>query len=286
MKVNVNGLISDSKDAVVSVLDHGFLFGEGVYETVRTYNRNPFVLDRHLFRLRKSAHMINLLVPLSDEQFNHRISETISKSKAIGELSIRIILTRGPGELSYDPTRCPDPSVVIIVTPLREMSSQTLNSGIIITFSTFIRNHPMSINPQIKSNNLLNNALAMQEALKQGLSETLMRNYKGQLVECAQSNFFIVKSGEVITPPITAGLLAGVTRNLIFEIGALSGVPVREEILFETDLDSAQEAFLTSTTREIIPVTRVGKHTIGNGNPGPITRTLMSNFSRLVNQLI
>lgn len=286
MKINVNGLISDSKDAVVSVLDHGFLFGEGVYETVRTYKRKPFLLGRHLLRLRNSAYMINLLVPLSDEQFSHRISETISQSQAIEELSIRIILTRGPGELSYDPTRCPDTSVVIIVQPLREISSKTLNSGIEIAFSTFIRNHPMAINPLIKSNNLLNNALAMQEALKQGLSETLMRNYKEQLVECAQSNFFIVRNGEVITPPISAGLLEGVTRNLIFEIGVLAGVPIREEVFFEADLDSAQEAFLTSTTREIIPVTRVGKHTIGNGNPGPTTRTLMDNFSRLVSELI
>ena len=283
--INVNGRISDDRHAVISVLDHGFLFGEGVYETIRTYNRKPFLFDRHLRRLRASAGMIDLKVPLSDADFLGRVTEMMSDAGGVREAYIRIILTRGVGDLSYDPTACPTPSVVIIVRPLDEFPREVLERGAKVTLSTIIRNHPGAINPRIKSNNLLNNALAMQEAFTQGAIEALMRNYRGELAECSQANFFIVRSGEVFTPPLDAGLLEGVTRNFMFEVGAAFGVSVREAILWEHDLTTADEAFMTSTTREVVPIVRVGEHVIGKGVPGQVTKKLMDGLTRRANAL-
>ena len=283
--INVDGRISDERHAVIAVLDHGFLFGEGVYETIRTYNRKPFLFDRHLRRLRASAEMINLHVPLSDEQFLSRVSETMSEAGGVREAYIRIILTRGVGDLSYDPRTCPTPSVVIIVKPLDEFPPEILERGVKVTLSTIIRNHPGAINPRIKSNNLLNNALAMQEAFTQGATEALMRNYRGELAECSQANFFIVRTGEAFTPPLGAGLLEGVTRNFMFEVGAACGVPIRELVLWEDDLTTADEAFMTGTTREVVPIVQVGELVIGKGSPGPVTKKLMEGLTSRAHDL-
>lgn len=278
--VNVNGRLSDSDDATVSVFDHGFLFGEGVYETLRTYNQRPFLLDRHLRRLRASAALIALPVPLDDVAFGARIDETAAALDAPGERYIRILLTRGAGDLSYDPAACPTPSVVVIVKPHAETPTDVETRGITIILSSVLRNHPDAINPRIKSNNLLNNALAMQEALRQGAAEALMRNYRGEIAECAQSNFFLVRRGEVVTPPLDSGLLEGVTRNFVFEVGAEVGIPVRDCVLRADDLARADEMFITGTTREVQAVTRVDSRPVGDGTPGPITRALAEAFRR------
>jgi branched-chain amino acid aminotransferase len=261
--VNVNGHISGEREAVVPVLDHGFLYGEGVYETLRTYNERPFLLDRHLRRLRTSAEMINLRVPLSDDQFDARIAETARAAAARvapagTEWYIRILLTRGVGELTYDPAACPTPSVVIIVKPFEPPKAEAYEQGVTVALVSTIRNHPGAVNPLIKSNNLLNNALAMHEALKRGAFEGIMRNYRGELSECTMSNLFVVTNGQVLTPPLEAGLLAGITRELVFELGTDEGVPVRDAVLRDQDLFDADEVFLTSTTRELLP-TQGGK---------------------------
>jgi branched-chain amino acid aminotransferase len=278
--VNVNGRITDERQAVVSVFDHGFLYGEGVYEVLRTYNVRPFLLDRHLKRLRNSAGMIALDVPLSDEQFASRIAETIPGS--LGEWYIRILLTRGVGELSYDPALCPTPSVVIIVKPLVEPPADLYQQGVRVIISSITRNHPDSVSPAIKSNNLLNNALAMQEGFRRGASEVIMRNYKGELAECALSNFFIVKDGRALTPPLSAGLLPGITREFIWEVGKAAGIQVSERTMRDEDLYGADEVFLTSTTRELMPVVQVEDQKIGDGKPGPVTRRLMETFREMV----
>src|SRR5262245_53777296 len=190
--VNVNGRVFDQEHAVISVFDHGFLYGEGVYETLRTYNGQPFLFDRHMRRLRTSAGMLDLDVPLSDAALEERCRETM-RIAAAGELAggdayIRILVTRGIGDLTYDPAACPSPSVVVIVKRHVEPAPDVFQRGVKVALVPIVRNHPDAVNPRIKSNNLLNNALAMQEAFRRGAFEGVMRNYRGELAECTQSN--------------------------------------------------------------------------------------------------
>jgi len=287
--VNVNGKVSDQEQAVVSVFDHGFLYGEGVYETLRTYNGQPFLFDRHMRRLRKSADMLALDVPLTDAAIDARCRETV-KAAGLGdgpdkEAYIRILVTRGIGELTYDPAACPTPSIVVIVKPNVPPSRDAFERGVKACLVGIVRNHPGTVNPMIKSNNLLNNALAMQEAFKRGGFEGIMRNYRGEIAECTQSNFFIVKNGAALTPPLDAGLLPGITREFLFEVGSPLGIPVREQVLHDDDLFGADEAFLTSTTREVVPIVAIDDRTIGSGTPGPITRALLDGFRRQADAL-
>ena len=279
--VNVNGRISGEKDAVISVFDHGFLYGEGVYETLRTYNGRPFLYDRHMRRLRRSADMVVLDVPFSDEQFAERIRETMAASNLNGaEAYIRVLLTRGIGELTYDVRATPTPSVVIIVKPHEDPPAEIYDRGVTVHLSRIMRNHPGSVNPMIKSNNLMNNALAMQEALRHGGFEAIMRNYRGELSECTTSNLFLVKNRVALTPPLAAGLLPGITREFLFEVGKDCGIDVREQVLGDDDLFGADEAFLTSTTREAVPIVQVDDRKIGSGVPGPVTKALLEGFRR------
>jgi branched-chain amino acid aminotransferase len=287
--VNVNGRVFDQEHAVVPVFDHGFLYGEGIYETLRTYNGQPFLFARHMQRLRTSAGMLALDVPLSDAAIEQRFSETVAAAglgdRPDHEAYIRILVTRGVGELSYDPAGCPSPTVVVIVKPHVEPGADVFARGVRVALVPIVRNHPASVSPLIKSNNLLNNALAMQEAFRRGGFEGVMRNYKGELAECTQSNLFIVTRGAALTPPVDAGLLPGITRAFLFEIGADLGIPVREQVLKDEDLFGADECFLTSTTREVVPIVRVDDRTIGSGQPGAITRALLEGYRRSAQQL-
>jgi branched-chain amino acid aminotransferase len=282
--VNVNGRVSDQEHASISIFDHGFLYGEGVYETLRTYNGQPFLFDRHMRRLRTSAGMLALDIPLTDAQIDERFRETM-RAASLGtakdrEAYIRILVTRGIGELTYDPAATPTPSIVVIVKPNVDPPQEVFDRGVKVSLVGVVRNHPGTVNPLIKSNSLLNNALAMQEALRCGAFEGVMRNYKGELAECTQSNLFIVKNGAALTPPIEAGLLPGITRAFLFEVGAEAGIPVREAVLKDADLLDADESFLTSTTREVVPIVRVDDRTIGSGLPGPITQALLDGYRR------
>src|SRR5262249_48220946 len=249
--VNVNGRIFDEHEAVISVFDHGFLYGEGIYETLRTYNSRLFLYDRHTRRLRNSARMIELVIPFTDEELARRISDTIGATKLDGkEAYVRLLVTRGVGELSYDLKATPKPSWVIIAKPLVEPPSEIYERGCKVVLVDIVRNHPKSVNPMIKSNNLMNQALAAQQAFQRGGFDAVMRNDRGELTECATSNLFIVKNDAVLTPPVESGLLPGITRELLFEVGRNAGVEVREQALHDEDLFDADEAFLTSTTRE------------------------------------
>ncbi len=283
--INVNGKIADQAHAVVSVFDHGFLYGEGVYETLRTYNRQPFLFERHMRRLRTSADMLALPIPIGDEEVRARFRETVAAAALPGEAYIRILVTRGVGELTYDPSACPTPTIVVIVKPHVNPPPEVFAAGVKVALVPVMRNHPSSVSPLIKSNNLLNNALAMQQALRQGGFEGVMRNHRGELAELTQSNLFVVKNGAALTPPIDAGLLPGITREFLFELGAEHGIPVREAVLRDADLLGADEAFLTSTTRELVPIVQVDDRRIGSGAPGPVTQALLRHFRDAADRL-
>jgi branched-chain amino acid aminotransferase len=278
--VNVNGRITGDRDAVISVFDHGFLYGEGIYETLRTYHRRPFLWDRHMRRLRRSAKMIELPILFRDDELAAQVRDTQALARIDGDVYIRVLVTRGIGELSYDLKATPTPSVVIIVKPHLDPPPEMYEKGVRVVIVDVVRNHPDSVNPMIKSNNLMNSALAMQEALRSGAFEGVMRNYRGELTECTTANLFIVKNGVALTPPLEAGLLPGITREFLFDIGTEIGVDVREQVLRDDDLLGADEAFLTSTTREAVPIVTVNDRAIGTGTPGPVTGKLLEAFRR------
>jgi branched-chain amino acid aminotransferase len=290
--VNVNGVLTDAAHATISVFDHGFLFGEGVYEVCRTYHGEPFLFDRHMRRLRASAAMIALDVPWPDDEFLRLARETMGAAGlgpqpggSARDAYVRILLTRGIGELTYDPAATPTPSVVVIAKPHAAPPPEQYTRGVTVAMVDVVRNHPQSVSPLIKSNNLLNNALGMQQALRRGGVEGVFRNYRGELSECAQSNLFVVTNGVVRTPGLDAGLLAGITRAYVLEIAAELGYPAEEVVLHDEDLFGADEAFLTSTTREIVPIVRVDDRTIGAGAPGPITQALLAEYRRRAERL-
>ena len=280
--MSVNGRITDAASATISVFDHGFLYGEGVYETLRTYSREPFLFGRHMRRLRQSSALMALPVPFSDDELLKSIEKTMAAHTGLVEAYIRVLLTRGVGELSYNPSATPQPTTVIIVKPFPAPPERTFTEGIKLSLVAVRRNHPLALNPMIKSNNLINNALAMQEALRAGADEALMRNQAGDIVECSQSNFFIVRDGAVLTPPLVAGLLPGITREFVMEIANEMGVPAREQRLTPDDLRGADEAFITGTTREVTPVVRIDDLVIGDGRPGPTAKRLLARFRELV----
>jgi branched-chain amino acid aminotransferase len=203
----------------------------------------------------------------------------------IAEAYIRILHTRGIGDLTYDPAATPIPSVVVIVKPLPVPPEEQFQRGVKVCMVDIIRNHPRSVSPLIKSNNLLNNALCMQEALRKGGVEGVFRNYRGELSECSQSNLFVVKDGIVRTPPLDAGLLAGITRGFVFELGNTLGIPVEETPLRDDDLFAADEAFFTSTTKELMPIVQVDDRRIGPGEPGVVTKTLLAEYRRVANEM-
>ena len=282
----MNGRIANAADACIPVFDHGFLYGEGVYETLRTYHRIPFLFDLHQERLRRSAALLSLPVPFTDDQLLAQISATMAAHKGLNEAYIRVLLTRGVGELTYNPAACPDPTTVIIVKPFPEPPARTFTEGIKVALVGVRRNHPAALNPMIKSNNLINNALAMQEALRSGADEALMCNQAGDVVECSQSNFFIVKDRRVITPPLEAGLLPGITRAFVLELAREAGFEAVEEPVSVADVRAADEAFITGTTREVTPVVSVDAHPVGAGRPGAVSQQLLATFRARVKQLI
>jgi branched-chain amino acid aminotransferase len=290
----VNGRISAQQDARISVFDHGFLYGEGVYEVVRTYDGELFLADRHFRRLRASAAMIMLDPGRTDAELEGIIRETIAAYRETAgdaargqEVLARLLLTRGIGEMSYDPSKSPHPSLVVIVKGLVPPSEAAYERGVAVSLVPVVRNHPDSVDPRIKSNNLLNNVLAMQAALRRGpYFEAVMRNHRGELAECSQSNLFLVKGGTAFTPALDAGLLAGITREFVEEVAVDSGIPMVDAVLRDADLFGADEAFLTSTSKEIVPIVRVDERVIGVGAPGPITRRLLDGYRHKARQVV
>ena len=237
----VNGRITSLDEAVVPVFDHGFMYGEGVYEVLRSYNGVPFLYERHITRLRNSARYLHLDVPFDDGQLKQWVDATAVTAGLTGDTYIRILLTRGIGDLIYDVRVTATPSQVIVVKPQEPPPARYRESGIRISLVPILRNHPGSVNPIIKSNNLLNNALAMQEAHRRGGEEALMCNYRGEISECSQSNVFLVRDGVAWTPRTQAGLLEGITRAFLFEVGRDIGVEVKDTTLIRPRVTTVAE---------------------------------------------
>ncbi|MFA4984467.1 MAG: branched-chain-amino-acid transaminase [Candidatus Omnitrophota bacterium] len=278
MKVYINGKFFEKNDAKISVFDHGFLYGDGVFEGIRVYERLIFKAWEHIERLYESAHSIMLKIPMSKDQIAQAMIRTLKENK-LENAYVRLIVSRGEGDLGLDPRKCKGKeTVVIIADKITLYPDKLYREGMdIITVAT-ARNAHEALNPQIKSLNYLNNIMAKIEAHNSGYEEALMLNDQGYVAECTGDNIFIISKGELYTPPECMGALRGVTRDTVLEIARKLGIKVHEHVFTRHELFISDECFLTGTAAEIIPVVRVDGRLIGEGKPGRITLALMKKF--------
>jgi len=277
LKVYIAGKLYDKEDAKISVYDHGFLYGDGVFEGMRVYGGKVFRLDEHLERLWNSAKAIWLEVPISKEEMADAVNQTV-QTNGIEDGYVRLVVSRGAGTLGLDPNKTSNPQVIVIADRIVLYPDEYYEKGLeIITVST-IRNHPTALNPRIKSLNYLNNILAKIEGIQAGCVEALMLNHKGEVAECTGDNIFLVSRGQLLTPPIDAGILEGITRDVVIELAKKENITVRQIPLTKHDVYIADECFLTGSAAEVVPVVKVDSRKIGDGKPGATTRRLMSLF--------
>ena len=283
LKVYINGHLYDKQDAKISVYDHGLLYGDGVFEGMRIYGGKVFRIQDHLERLWHSAKAIWLEIPLSMQDLAEAVAKTV-QANGLVEGYVRLLVTRGAGTLGLDPNYTSDPQVIIIADRISLYPQEYYEKGLeIITVST-IRNHPAALSPRIKSLNYLNNILAKIEGLQAGCVEALMLNHRGEVAECTGDNIFLVTRGQLLTPPIDAGILEGITRAVVLELAIEAGIPVREIPLTKHDVYIADECFLTGSAAEVVPVVKVDSRRIGDGRPGPITQRLLTRFHEITRQ--
>jgi branched-chain amino acid aminotransferase len=283
LQIYINGEFFDKANAKVSVYDHGLLYGDGVFEGIRSYSGKVFRLDEHLERLWNSAKAIWLEIPMTKPEMAKAIQDTLDVN-GIKDGYIRVVVTRGMGTLGLDPNRCNDPQVIVITDKISLYPREYYENGLeIITVST-IRNHSAALSPRIKSLNYLNNILAKIEGHQAGCIEALMLNSKGEVAECTGDNIFLVRTGRLLTPSTDAGILEGVTRSAVIELARGAGIEVHEVPLTKHDVYIADECFLTGTAAEVVPVVKVDSRTIGEGKPGPVTRNLIARFHDLTRQ--
>ena len=280
LKVFINGTLYNKEDAKVSVYDHGFLYGDGVFEGMRSYAGTVFRMKEHLDRLWESAEKIQLTIPMTKEEMSDAVNATLAANE-IEDGYIRLVVSRGEGTLGLDPNKCPTPNIIIITDFITLYPDEFYQNGLEIITAKTIRNHPGALDPRIKSLNYLNNILAKIEGLAAGCVETLMLNHKGEVAECTGDNIFIVKGGKLLTPPVDAGVLEGITRGAVMELAAGDGVEVVESTMTLEDVYSAEEVFLTGSAAEIVPVIKVDGKQIGDGTPGLITRRVADLYSQL-----
>ncbi len=277
MWVYLNGRFVDGKDAAISVFDHGFLYGDGVYETLRSYDGRFFMLQPHLARLQRSANLIGLELPIPLEGWPPLLREALARNE-LKEAHIRITLSRGEGGLGLDPALCRRPTVVIMAKPIARYPDRLFQEGVGLAIVTVRRNLVTALSPQIKSLNFLNNILAKQEADRAGAFDALMLNAEGLLTECTTSNVFFAREGRLYTPAVECGILDGITRDVVLTLAREQGIPAEEGRYPAERLASAEEAFLTNTSMEIMPVCAVDARPLGAGRPGPLTLRLRSLF--------
>jgi branched-chain amino acid aminotransferase len=277
MLVYLNGHFVPRDEAQVSVFDHGYLYGDGIYETMRAYGGKIFLLGRHLSRLKWSANAIALQLPLPTEKIGDALVESLTVNK-LREAYLRIQISRGPGEIGLDPALCPAPTMVIAVKPFKDYPAELYEKGVAVAVTATRRNHPLAQDPAIKSTNFLNNILAKIESLRVGAYEGIMLNWKGYVAEGTISNLFLVRKGVLRTPSLETGILEGITRELVLSLARRQQVPVEETLLRPRDMLKADECFITNTTLEIMPVTTVDGKPVGPGVPGPVTKKLLNAY--------
>ena len=285
LKVNINGTLYAKEDAMISVYDHGLLYGDGVFEGIRSYGGQVFRLQEHLDRLWESAEAIWLEIPASKEELAQSVIATLVAND-IQDGYIRLIVTRGAGTLGLDPNRTSDPQVIIITDRITLYPDEYYQNGLKIVTVATRRNHPDALSPRIKSLNYLNNILAKIEGLQAGCVEALMLNHRDEVAECTGDNIFLAKAGVLVTPSTDAGILEGITRQAVIELAVEAGTEVQERTLLMEDVYGADECFLTGSAAEVVPVVQVDERQIGDGTPGPLTRDLMKRFRALVNPAV
>lgn len=277
MWIYLNDRFVKEGEAVVSVFDHGFLYGDGVYETIRSYGSRIFMRDQHLARLRRSAEGIGLRIPIPDQRWPNLLHEAMTRNDVGHEDTdayLRITVSRGAGDIGLDPALCPTPTVVIITKPLHSPSPEQYRTGVNLIVARTRRNLPSAISPQIKATNFLNNILAKQEAIAAGAFDSILLNWESHLTECTVSNLFFVRAGRLCTPALACGLLDGITRNIVLGLARETHIPVDEGYYGVEAIHEADECFLTNTSMEVMPVTVVDSHPVGNGTPGLVTQQL------------
>lgn len=281
MKVYFDGKFVDSNDAKVSVFDHGLLYGDGVFEGIRLYSGNIFRLEEHLERLEYSAKAIMLDVPLSREKLSWATCETC-RQNGLTDAYIRLVITRGPGDLGLAPWLCPKPTLFIIASKISLYPQEYYDNGLAIVTVPTRRISPAALPPTVKSLNYLNNILGKIEAKQFGALEAIMLNDQGYVAECTADNVFVVHKGEILTPPASQGALKGITRSTILDIAKDLGIPLREVNMTRYDVWCADECFLTGSGAEVIPVVKLDGRSIGTGKPGPVTQRVLAAFRQRV----
>ncbi len=280
MLIYLNGKLVKKEKAVISVFDHGLLYGDGVFEGIRSYDGLIFRLKEHIDRLYRSAEAIQLKIPMTKDNMKKAIVKTLKANKLKGAY-IRLVVTRGPGDLGLDPRKCKSSTVFIITDKIALYPEKFYRNGLEIVTAKTRRNLTTALDPKIKSLNYLNNILAKIDAIKAGTEEAIMLSYNDYVAECTGDNIFMVKDGKLITPPTDVGALEGITRDAVLEVAGSANVRFEEKMLRLEDLYNADEVFLTGTAAEIIPVTAIDKKQIGAGKPGPITMRLLDEFKKL-----
>jgi len=281
MLVYVNGEFHPKEKAVVSVFDHGYLYGDGIYETLRAYDGEVFRVREHAERLKRSADMIELRLPFDTDGAVDAINETV-KRNGLKDAYIRMTVSRGPGELGLDPDLCPEPTVVIIAKELKPYPAEMYEKGIEVIVANTRRNHPEALNPAIKSTNFLNNIFAKIEAKKAGAYEAIMLNHEGYVTEGTISNVFLVKGNTLTTPHESTGILMGVTRRMVLELGRREGLVTDERAFHKDELYDADEVFITNTTMEVMPVTGIDGRKVAGGKVGEYAVKLKEAYEREV----
>ncbi|MDD5129659.1 MAG: branched-chain-amino-acid transaminase [Candidatus Omnitrophica bacterium] len=281
MKIYINGKFYDKENAKVSVFDHGLLYGDGVFEGIRSYSRRVFKLSEHIDRLLESAQSIMLKIPLTKEQLIKAVVQTLKINK-LENAYIRLVVSRGVGDLGLDPRKCTQgPTIIVIADKIALYPEKLYREGLAIVTVPTVRNLPEALNPQIKSLNYLNNILAKIEAANAGCDEAIMLDSLGYVAECTGDNIFVVKNGHLYTPPQCMGTLRGITRDSILEIARRDKIPAHEHVITRHEVYISDECFLTGTAAEVIPVVKVDGRVIGQGKPGKLTLNLIKKFKEL-----
>jgi len=280
-EVYIDGQYCPKSQAKISVFDHGFLYGDGVFEGIREYNGIVFKLKEHIDRLYQSAHAITLNIPLTKEEMSKAVVETLRRNKMKNSY-IRLVVSRGVGDLGLDPRKCPKPTIIIITDTISIRAGNAKETGITTMFSWVRRNTVDSTSAEIKSLNYLNSVLAKIEANACGVDEALCLDSNGCVAEGVGENVFIVKNGELLTPPTSVGALAGITADVVSHLTAKLSIKLTVTNLTPFMVFSADEAFFTGTAMEMVPIREVNKRQIGNGKPGPITKKLMAEFQKVI----